>query len=171
MYDLQSLHDACSEYKHKSKVLRQIHSNKLKISRRRENILNVSTIIVALLTTFMSFFGIEKIHEILFSSIDFQVLSLSYNLVVLLLLIVSFLQFSTRLSETKNTHLNSVKRLSSLITDIDDILRIKSCSDSEINNLINSMNLKYKQIIDYLPDSSDSEWRNAKKALSIKDAE
>ena len=170
LYDEEARQSRISDYKHKAKVLRQIHSNKLAGRSKSNAILNYSTIFASAFVTFFAFFGVDKIHELFLQGrLDLKILAFVFNIFILVLLIISFLQITLRLGEQALRHLSSVQMLTEFITDLDDLKIMKNVHASQSERQIERLNDRYKSIIRVLPANSDSEWRRAKAALGIKE--
>src|SRR5436309_2912101 len=110
--DEDALRQRLLDYRRKAKVLRQINSNKMLKTRRKENLLDYGTIVVSLVLTFMAFFGVQRIHTMFLGNIiDLGKLELMFNCLVLVVLILSFMQITLKFGEKELEHLNSIKVL------------------------------------------------------------
>jgi hypothetical protein len=168
-YDEKALKGRVADYDHKAKVLRQIHSNKLANATMWNAVLNYSTVIVSALVTFITFFGVENLHDMFLNGlIDIKHFNFAFNLLLLALLIASFLQITLRLGEQALGHLSSVRALTDLITDLDDLKLQNKLTPDQCDRRIKTLNDTYKSITHVLPANSDNEWKRAKNALGIK---
>ena len=121
------------------------------------------------LVTFFTFFGIESLHDLFLKDlINIKQLNFVFSLLLLALLIASFLQITLRLGEEALGHLSSVRALTDLQTDLDDLKRQTNLTQDQCARYVERLNDSYKSITHILPANSDSEWRLAKKKLDIK---
>lgn len=169
-YDEKARQTRVSDYEHKAKVLRQIHSNKLASCSKFNAVLNYSTVVASAFVTFFTFFGVDKVHDLFLEGrVDLKMLEFVFNIFLLFLLILSFLQITLRLGERALRHLSSVEMLTEFITDLDDLKLMKNVDSDQTERQIEKLNDRYKSITKVLPANSDSEWRRAKAALGIKE--
>lgn len=167
-YDHSGLVDRVKEYKNKAKVLRQIHSNKLRSTERRAMLLDYGTFAASLFLTFFSVVGVQQLHGMFFSTHNVKTVEFAFNVIVVAVLVFSFLQIALRLGEKKVDFLNAVKALTHFITDLDDILAQQNLSPDDCKALIERLNDKYESLTGILPSSSDDDWREAKQDLAEK---
>ena len=169
-YDHSGFMERVAEYKHKAKVLRQIHSNKMKSFGTSKSILDYGTVIASLCLTFLAFFGIQRLHTLFLANvITFNALEFVFNVLILVVLILSFMQMTLKLGEKQVDCLNSVKILTHFITDLDDLAVLKDVTPQESEAHIIRLNDRYENITGILPASTDAEWRKAKDEVTQKD--
>jgi hypothetical protein len=168
-FDAEAVKKRASSYRKKAKVLRQINSNKMGSCRRWKKFYDLSIFVPTLILTFFSFYGLEKVHENFVSKlISQQVLNLSYNILILFVLVLSALQMASRLGEQEVEHFGTVKKLTDFITDLDDIIELTSIPKEMCSKIIGDLNTAYENITGSLPQNSDKEWEVAKKQLEKK---
>lgn len=169
-YDEEALQKRIADYMHRAKVLRQIHSNKLMRTSLANILFNYFTILVSVLITFLAFFGVQNLYGLFFQNIfSFKQMEFFFNLLVLVLLILAFLQMTLSLGEKSNVHLGSVKMLTEFITDLDDLALMKNVKHDQSKRYIEKLNDRYQAIINVLPSNSDFEWRNSREKLKSKE--
>jgi uncharacterized protein len=168
-YDHNSLVMRVKEYKHKAKVLRQIHSNKLWWTELKGAALDYGTLIASLFLAYFSVVGVEKLHNMFFKGLfDPEKAQFAFNTIVFVVLFFSFMQIAMKLGEKKVNCLNAVKTLTHFITDLDDILLLKDSSSSDCERHIYQLNQGYANLTSDLPSSNDADWRKAKKQIDEK---
>lgn len=161
-----------NDYRHKAKVLRQIHSNKSKKYALINNIQSVITVIVSSFITFIGFYGIDKLHKLIikFVAIDISVLEFLFNSFVFILFINVILhlvfQFSKKQSETER----AIVLLTSIINETTDIIEsVRKGANSINDNIVDVIRFKYLTITSVIPANSDKEFLEAKKDFNDKE--
>ncbi|HEU0083207.1 MAG TPA: hypothetical protein VFQ87_10095 [Bradyrhizobium sp.] len=162
----------CAELRAKCVLLRQIHSQRMTHYVFMDNFLNIGTLIVAAIATFVGFFGISKITGLvgLVYMISSEVVDLIYNVVVFLVLIFAILNVAFQFKEKSHQHWRAINLLTDFVTDIDSILCVAKCTAEEIEKDMTFINSRYKHVVDILPPTSDRDYIRAKKMLARKKA-
>jgi hypothetical protein len=162
----------CGELRKKCVLLRQIHSQRMTHYAFMDNVLNIGTLIVAAVATFVGFFGISKITGLvgLVYPISNEIVDLIYNIVVFLVLIFSILNVAFQFKEKSHQHWRAINLLTDFVTDIDSILCVAKFSAEEVEKDMTFINGRYKHVVDILPPTSDSDYIRAKKMLARKNA-
>lgn len=168
-FDLRAVREAAHSYKHKALVLRQIHSDKLTWATRANFGFTILIITATVVFTFAAVVGIPTVHEMLFSAFEEKQIEFANNVIIVMIVLLSIAQLIFNYPEKISTHLNSVKRLTEFMVDLDDILLIRHCSERDCERLIEHMHSNYVCILQVLPESSDADWRQAKKKQENKD--
>src|SRR5881628_2312802 len=93
-------------YKRFAEILRQIHSNKAFINKRRDDIQNVVTVVVAAFLTFVGFMGTTRLHDLfaLFVEVPLLVIESVFNTLVFCVLAVVILNLIFRFNEKAAAH-------------------------------------------------------------------
>lgn len=166
----EELNARCAALRHKCVLLRQIHSMRMNKAERWDRVLNVGTVIVAALATFVGFFGTPKITHLvslLYPASEDSV-ELAYNAIVFLVLLLSILNISFQFKEMGYRHWRAINILTDFVTDLDGITCVARHSDEELRKNMAFINYRYKHVVDILPPSSDADYLRAKKALAEK---
>jgi hypothetical protein len=162
----------CTKLREKCVLLRQIHSQRMTHYASLDSFLNVGTLVVAALATFVGFFGVPKITNLvgLVYPISSEIVDLIYNIVVFLVLLCSILNVAFQFKEKSNQHWRAINFLTDFVTDIDGILCVANLSAEQIDNDMTFVNERYKHVVDILPATSDKDYMRAKKMLARKTA-
>jgi hypothetical protein len=160
----------CTKLREKCVLLRQIHSQRMTHYASLDSFLNVGTLIVAALATFVGFFGVPKISNLvsLVYPISNDVVDLIYNGIVFLVLLCSILNVAFQFKEKSNQHWRAINFLTDFVTDIDAILCVANIGSEQIDNDMTFVNERYKHVVDILPATSDKDYMRAKKMLARK---
>src|SRR5690242_3807620 len=83
----------CGKLRQTCVLLRQIHSQRMSYYESRDTALNVGTLVVAALATFVGFFGVPKIASLvgIIHPVSNEIVDLIYNAIVFLVLLCSIL--------------------------------------------------------------------------------
>lgn len=162
----------CASLREKCVLLRQIHSQRMTHYASLDNFLNIGTLIVAAMATFVGFFGVSKITGLvgMIYPISNEIVDLIYNVVVFLVLIFSILNVAFQFKEKSHQHWRAINLLTDFVTDMDGILSVAKCTAEEIEKDMTFVNSRYKHVVDILPPTSDRDYMSAKKMLARKAA-
>lgn len=160
------------EYIYKSKVLRQIHSNKARKYKRINNIQNIITVIVSSFITFIGFYGIDDLHELVkkFITIDISVFEFLFNLYVFILFVNIILHLVFHFNKRQSDAEKAIVLLTSLINETIDTLEKARKNPAIIkDDLVEVVRYKYQTITNVIPSNSDKEFLKAKKDFKEKE--
>jgi hypothetical protein len=162
----------CGKLHEKCDLLRQMHSQRMTYYASWDDVLNIGTVIVAALATFVGFFGVPKITSLvsMISPISNEVIDLIYNAIIFFVLVFSILNVAFQLKEKSHQHWRAINLLTDFVTDLDAILAVAGLTAEEIEKDMAFINERYKHVVDVLPATSDRDYMRAKKMLARKDA-
>lgn len=161
-----------NDYRHKSKILRQIHSNKSKKYGLINNVQNVITVIVSSFITFIGFYGISDLHLLInkWITIDISVFEFLFNLFVFILFINVILHLVFQYNKKQSESDKAIVLLTSIINEANDIIEKWRTNSSVITeNIVDSIRHKYLTITSVIPPNSDKEFLKAKKSFNEKE--
>lgn len=161
-----------NEYRHKAKVLRQIHSNKAKKYGLINNTQSVITVIVSSFITFIGFYGISNLHQLINKSmvIDISVFEFLFNLFVFILFINVILHLVFHFNKKQSESDKAIVLLTSIINEANDVIENGRKNSSFITeNIVDSIRYKYLTVTSVIPANSDKEYLNAKKSFREKE--
>ena len=110
--------DRLGEYKRRSEILRQIHSDKAFRYQRYSNIQSLFGIVVSASVTFLGFMGIDTIYNLIqpFTSIRKEWVDFTFNILLLSILIIIVINLIYRFHEKSATHNRSIVILTGFIS-------------------------------------------------------
>ncbi|HRX95815.1 MAG TPA: nucleotidyltransferase family protein [Bacteroidales bacterium] len=162
------------EYKHKSKILRQIHSNKARFYRKINNGQSIITVIVSSFITFMGFYGISNLHVLINKvvNIDISVFEFLFNLFVFILFVNVILHLVFYFNKKQNEAEKAIVMLTSLVNETTDLIeRARRTPSIVTDDLVDIVRHKYLTITSVIPSNTDKSYIKAKKSLKEKEEE
>lgn len=153
-----------ASYKRFAEILRQIHSNKAFTNKRRDDIQNVVTVVVAAFLTFVGFMGTVRLRDLFAFVVNVPLIVLEsvYNTLVFSVLAVVILNLIFRFNEKAAAHNRAIVILTGFIRDIDDLLKMEAFREDDVEHLLHEIRERYKSITEILPASSDKEFLKSK---------
>jgi len=161
-----------NEYRHKSRILRQIHSNKSKKYGVINGVQNVITVVVSSFITFIGFYGVNDLHLLInkWITIDVSVFEFLFNLFVFILFINVILHLVFHFNNKQSESDKAIVLLTSLINEANDIIEKWRTNPSVISeNIIDLVRHKYLTITSVIPANTDKEFLKAKKSINEKE--
>lgn len=167
-----------NEYRTTCMYLKQICSNKANKYYRYNNYLTRSTVIATIILSAVAFANKEVIANILcktnlineadnISTITTEI-DFFFNIIVLLVLILSVLNLICRFQERSVEYFHTVTTLSSMIRDINSLLQIEQ-DEKEFSTNFNIIKIRYNTTLDYLPSHTDQDFLKAKYNIKVKE--
>src|SRR5687768_9843321 len=101
-------------YREKCDVLKQIHSNRSLVNKTWYAVVNIIIIISSIVVTSFGFLGADKLSKFFTGNTDNGVFDMVWNIIVLILLIISVVNISIRFQERYFDHYRAVIVLSGL---------------------------------------------------------
>jgi uncharacterized protein len=162
----------CAKLREKCVLLRQMHSQRMTNYAFWDDVLNIGTVVVAALATFVGFFGVPKITSLvsMIFPVSNEVIDLIYNLIIFFVLVFAILNVAFQLKEKSHQHWRAINLLTDFVTDLDGILSVAGLTADEIEKDMAFINERYKHVVDVLPATSDKDYMRAKRMLARKDA-
>lgn len=159
-------------YKEKSNIIKQIHSNKKNFYENWNLAFNIITIIASLLLTVLGFINRDLLYELFMKNKDstcldkansLQFFEFSFNVAVLFVLLISILNLIFRFQDKAFEHNRAIILFSNMLRDIDEIkTTINSFSASQVNEKLSQISFRYSNITDSIPSHSDKNFYRAK---------
>lgn len=151
-------------YKEDSKILRQIHQNKVFFYKNLSTCHTVITIIISAFLSLLGFRGLDSIKTILGITEEQDIIRLEniFSVSIFIFFILAILKLVFRFEEKANTHMKAVSHLSGFIRDLKDYLLMDDYDNSEIKSINKEIRERYKMITETLPPCSDSDHKKAK---------
>lgn len=176
--NVEQYKELLKDYRSSCEYLKQICSNKANKYYRYNNYLTRGTLIATIVLSAVAFASKKTIIKICFFDADFindankmQEITLIYdfifNMIVVLILILSVINLICRFQEKSTDYFHTVTTLSSMIRDIDNLLKIELNTDQFIADF-NIIKIKYNTILDYLPSHTDNDFIKAKYNIKVK---
>jgi uncharacterized protein len=148
-----------------AEYMRQINSNKSFTIQRKSRAMTIATVVVAAAVTFVGFTGIHTLQRQINGVIHWstQALQLSYNLMVLAVLILVIMSLIYRLPERAIVHQEAIVRLTRFIRIYE--LRLSLSEESVAGatpGIAVTATEEYLQMTSLLPPNTDKEYLKAK---------
>jgi hypothetical protein len=168
-FDHDGLVKRVAAYKHKAKVLRQIHSNKMWLIELKGTALDYGTLTASVALAFTSIMGTTKLHGLFFKGVTtVDVLDFAVNTIIMIVLLLSVMQIALRFGEKKAEAQNCVNVLTTFLTELDDVEILKNPTADECERQLERLRHRYEAITPILPSNTDADWEAAKIQLSKK---
>lgn len=155
------------KYKRDSELLRQIHSNKAFKYSRYHGVLDICTVIVSTLLTFLGFTGTDRmmalVQDLGWTDVPSEVFTFSFNTSVFLILVLIILNLVFRFQDKALSHNRAIVILTGFRRDVDDLLQMQSFKNEEIDTILREVRERYKMITEILPPSTDKEFLQSKR--------
>ena len=151
-------------YRRLAEILRQIHSNKAFTNKRRDDAQNMVTVVVAAFLTFVGFMGTARLHDLFALVVNIPAILIEsvFNTLVFCVLAVVILNLIFRFNEKAAAHNRAIVILTGFIRDLDDLLKMKTFKDDDIEHLLHEIRERYKSITEILPPSTDDDFLKSK---------
>jgi hypothetical protein len=141
-------------------------SNKSARYGRFNTVINVLTVVVAALVTFIGFYGAERVYNVVANEWQLNVpqesFFLLFNLVSFSLLVLVFLQVFFRFGERQQEADRAIVELSSFINFVIDRQNENNDATAVAYIDLELIQEKYKSIIASIPSNTDQEYKDAK---------
>lgn len=159
-------------YKEKSNIIKQIHSNKKNFYENWNLAFNIITVIASLLLTVLGFINKDSLYELFMketnstaiekaSSLEF--FDFSFNTAVLFVLLISILNLIFRFQDKAFEHNRAIILFSNILRDISEIkITINSLTTSQLEEKISQISFKFSNVTDLITPHSDKDFFNAK---------
>lgn len=157
-----------------AEYLRQINSNKAFSTARKGRWMTIATVAVAAAVSFVGFTGTTKLREQLQEPLGWsqQAVDLTYNLLVLLVLLLSILALVYRLPERSAEYNQAIKELTEFILHYDVKVRFAKAGALRLSLAdVEEAKLAYASLVRVLPPSTDKDFIKAKKTYQKKRTE
>ncbi|WP_312788924.1 SLATT domain-containing protein [Sphingobacterium sp.] len=156
------------------KYLKQINSNKAKRNSIYNNWLTIITLIFTVILTALAFID-KKVFTTFFteegnnSDKIKEIIELCFNGTSLVILILTLINLLYGFQQRSSNYFNSVITLSSVIREIENLIRSIKNNESDFHEKFRIIETKYNVILEYLPQHSDKDFLKAKYDLKVKD--
>lgn len=149
-----------------AEYLRQINSNKAFRAERRNRRLTIATVSVGAAITFVGFSGTTKLREQLQTPLGWsqQAIDLSYNFLVLLVLLLSIAALIYRLPERAAQYNRAIRDITAFIRTHESRVRLAGAGLVQASATdVEEAARAYIALVDGLPPSTDKQFLKAKK--------
>lgn len=160
------------DYKEKSNIIKQIHSNKKSLYENWNLAFNIITIVASLLLTVLGFINKDLLYDLFMKTNNPQIsekasslqfFDFSFNLAVLFVLIISILNLIFRFQDKAFEHNRAIILFSNIIRDINEIkITINSFTNNQLDEKTSQISFRFSNIIDSIPSHSDQNFFTAK---------
>jgi uncharacterized protein len=160
---------AQQDYARKARILRRIMSSKAAHYSLYDTVINLLTVLVAALVTFVGFYGSSKFHNFLVRDFGFSgnidSFDFYFNLFTFSLLVLIFAQIFLRFGQRKTSADSAIVELSSFINFIIDRTSDRASQGFSLSETdLEVIREKYRSIITSIPSNTDEEYRKARMA-------
>lgn len=154
-----------------AEYLRQINSNKAFSCQRKARWMTIATVAVAAAVAFVGFAGTDELRQQLNGPLGWsqQAVDLSYNSLVLVVLLLTIVSLVYRLPERAVLHEDAIRSLTEFIRPFDAVVRAVEAGARSLT-LLDSIEAeqRYLMMTKMLPPSTDKEFLNAKRDYAMK---
>ena len=164
--------DRIREYGYKSKVLRQIMSNRARYYSRINAAQDTTTVVLTSFLGFMGFSGTDKIQTYLawFMNVDKLGIEFAFNILVFGLFVLATLHLVFHFGKNQSDAEQAIINLTNVINHVDDLLSKEEQGLVILNNTdLEGVRQRYDTITQLIPANSDNEYIEAKKRIQEKE--
>jgi len=159
------------DYERKLHILRQIMSDKAKRSRWVNTGVNVMTVAVSSLLTFIGFMGLEKLRVRLepYIGVSAGGLEFLFNLLVFCVFLLVVFHLVFRFGAKQADAERAIVQLTHLINECDELRAVAGTGQTIPPPRIELVRQKYDMLLQVIPSNTDRQWKRARKHFREKE--